>query len=149
MNGRLDEPGAVVARMNLNAWRERARNRGEFFLHAADHLERVHPVAHDDDAADGFALPVPLGYPLPDIRAKGDGPEIAHEHWRPALGRHGYIGEVIERAKVAQAPDHVLRATHLEQAAADLVGARLNPVDDGRERDVVGPELHWIQRDLI
>ncbi len=52
----LDQRRAVVDRDDLDALRQAAPDLLELPLHAADDVERVLAGAHDDDAADDFAL---------------------------------------------------------------------------------------------
>src|SRR6185437_3088039 len=59
MDRGLDETRPVVARANLYPWRQRAGDFSDLRLDAPDHLQRVHPVAHHDDAADGLSLALP------------------------------------------------------------------------------------------
>jgi hypothetical protein len=52
----LDQPGTIVTRDDFHSRRQRSGNFGELLLDAGNHIQRVHTVAHDNNAADGFAL---------------------------------------------------------------------------------------------
>ena len=57
--------------------------------------------------------------------------------------------EVLRRAQVAQAADHVLGARQLDHPPPHLVGALAHPVYHHPERDVVSPQLIGIEPHLI
>ncbi len=148
-NGVVDEAGAVVAGNDFDAGRERGLEFGESFFHTVDDGESVHTVAHDDDAADGFAFTVPFGDALADVRAERNGAEVADEDGCAVLGGHWDGFEVLQRAQVAQAANHVASAGHFENAAADFVGGIANAVDDHGERNVVGAKFVGVDVYLI
>ena len=107
-------------------------------LDAVDHAQRVLAEAHDDDAADDFALAVELGDAAPDVRPE---PHLARRRARgPACRRASApsddLLDVVDRLQVAAAADHVLAARELEQASLDVVVARANRLDDVLDADV-------------
>ena len=73
----LDQPGAVISRHDFHAGGQRGLDLRELLLHAVDHVQRIHAVAHDDDAADGFAFAIPFGHAFANVRAEGDRAQIA------------------------------------------------------------------------
>jgi multidrug efflux pump subunit AcrB len=58
-------------------------------------------------------------------------------HRRAVHRADGDAGEVLQRAEIPQASNHVFRATELQESSADLVGTRTDVLDRGREWDVV------------
>src|SRR5258708_5039367 len=75
-DGVVDEAGAVVAGNDFDAGGQRWLEFGQPFLYAVDDGEGVQAVAHDDDAADGFAFAVPFGDSLADVRAESDSADV-------------------------------------------------------------------------
>ncbi len=63
----LNQPGAVVPRNQFHSRWQRSLDLGKLLLHPVDHVKSVQPVAHDDDAANGFA---------PNVWAKRNSPQI-------------------------------------------------------------------------
>ena len=53
----VDEAGTIVSRHDLDAGWKRRRDLTELLLHSIDDVQRIHALAHDDDAADGFPSP--------------------------------------------------------------------------------------------
>ena len=73
----VNQAGAVVPGDNLNACGKRGFDFRELGLDAVDDSERVHAVAHDDDAADGFSITLPVGRALADVGAECDSGDVA------------------------------------------------------------------------
>ncbi len=145
----MNQPRAVVAGDDLDASRKCGLNFGESLLHAIDHRERVHAVAHDDDAADSFAFSVPLGNSFPNVRAKGDGAKVADEDRSAVFRCNRNALEVLERTQVTQTANHVPSAGHFENAATNLIGRIANAVNHHGKRDVVRAKFIGVQIYLI
>ena len=146
---RVDQTGAVVSRHDLDAGRQRRCDLAQLLLDAVDDVQRIHALAHDDDAADGFAFAIPFRNPFADIRAEAHRSQIAQQHRRSILAADGNRCEIVQRAQIAEAADHVFRAAQVEHATADFVRAHLHFVDDRRKRNAVGEQLVGIELHLI
>src|SRR5262249_51323394 len=57
-----DEFPPVVTGNDLDARWQRRFDLSKLLLNAIDYVKSVEAVAHDDDAADGFAVSIPLRY---------------------------------------------------------------------------------------
>ena len=124
-------PDAVVAGDDLDARGQGLLQLRELPLDAVDHVERVLPVAHHDDAADRLALAVPFRHAFAQVGSETHHAQIADQHRRAVVGRDRDLLEIGERMDVAQAADHVVGARHLEHAPADFAVAVANLVDHG------------------
>ena len=149
VNRLVDEPGAVIAGHNFNAGRQRGRNLLELGLHSIDDIERIHAVAHNDNAADGFPLPLPVSRAPPHIRTERDCAQILYQNGRAVLCCNRDIFEIGERAQIAEAANHVFRAIHVQHVSANFIGALPDSVDHGGSGDAVGEEFFGIEIDLI
>src|SRR5215472_11446775 len=148
-NRRSDQSRTVIARHDFHAVWKRRLDCLKFFLYSIDYLQSVHAIAHHNDSADGFALAIPFGSSLTDVRAERYGSEITNENRSAVLRRHGHRLKIVNRAQIAETANHVLRSTHFEHTPTDFVCAVANLVDHHRERDVVGAQLIRIKVDLI
>ena len=121
----------------------------EFLLDAVDDGQSVHPVAHHDNAANGFAFPLPLGNTFSNVRPERNCSQITDEHWRAVLGcyRNGF--EVPQRMEIAESANHVFRPAHFEQASADFVRTGSNSFDNRRERNSVSAKFVGVHVDLV
>ena len=70
VNRFIDKPRAIVAGHNLDSGGQRGRNLLQFCLYAVNHIEGIQAVAHDDNAAHGFSLALPIGRAAPLIGPK-------------------------------------------------------------------------------
>src|SRR5579863_3420224 len=145
----MNEPGAVVSGDDLDAGRKRGFDLRELGFHAVDDGERVHTVAHNDNAADGLALALPVGRALADVGAKSHGRYVADHDRGPVLGGERYVLKVGQGVQIAETSDHVLRAAQFEQAAAHFIRAGANLVDNRGKRNSVSAELVGVEVDLI
>ena len=102
-------PGAVVAGNDFHAGWQRGFDIRELLLDAVDDIQRVHAVAHHDDAANGFSLAVPFGHSLADVRPEGDCSQVADQHGRAVLGGNGNGLQIAQRPQIAEAANHVFR----------------------------------------
>ena len=134
-----------------HALRQRLLHLAQPGLHAIDDAQRVLAEAHDDDAADDFALAVELRR----RRAAGPG-RCATRATSPtrtgvprSLALDGDLLDVVHRLQVAAAAHHVLAAGELEQPPLDVVVARLDRVDHVARRDLVRREPYRIEVDLV
>ena len=66
----LIKPGAVIAGHDLDSRRQRCLDLAQLLLDAVDHVQSIHAIAHDDDAADGLAFAIPLRDAFADVRAE-------------------------------------------------------------------------------
>ena len=96
IDGCLDQPRAIVAGDNFDAGREAAANFRYPRLDAVDDVERVLPVAHHDDTADGLPFAVPFGNSLSQVGPKAHDAEVAHQHGNAVASRDGNLFEVGE-----------------------------------------------------
>ncbi len=145
----VDEAGTIIARDNLHSGWKRRRDISELLLYPFDDIQRIHTLPHDDDAANSLSLTVPLGDAFSNVRAKGHAAEITQQNRSSVFAAHGDRLKIIERLQVAEAANHVLRSAQIEHPATYFVRARLHPVDDHRERDVVGQQLVRIEPYLV
>ena len=118
-------------------------------LHAADDVQRVLAVAHDDDAADRVALAVEVADAAPRLRPELDRRHVAYpERHARGLGAQDDVAEVVERPRVAADPHHVLGAAPLDEPPAALVVRGLHRRHDLADRDAVGGQPVRVDDDL-
>ncbi len=98
-------------------------------LYTVDHFQRIHALTHDHNAADCFALAIPLCNTFSNIRSKSDTAQIAQQHRSAVLTAHRYVFQVIGRAQITEASNQILRSTQIEHAPAYFIGAGLDSVD--------------------
>ena len=77
-DGVVDQFAAVVGRDDAHAFGQRGFDFLQLLLDAVDDVQRVLAVAHDDDAADRFALAVEFRDAAPQVRAEMHGADILH-----------------------------------------------------------------------
>ena len=65
----LDQLGTVIGRDDLDALRQRRLQLLQLLFDPLDDLVGILAVAHDDDAADGVALPIQIRNAAADLRA--------------------------------------------------------------------------------
>ena len=149
-DGALDERRPIVGDLDLHALRQPALQLRELGLDALDHLERVGAGAHDDDAADGLALAVPVGDAAAHVRSDDDRAEIGDQD-RRAVGPRAdrRLRQLARVGDVALGAQDVLGLRHLHDPAADLVVGALDHLPHLAERDVVGAQLLRIDGDLV
>src|SRR6266536_2098160 len=148
-DGFVDQPGAIVGANNFDTWRQRAFDLLNLLLDPVDHVQGIHAIAHNYDAAHGLAFALPLGHTLADVGAQRHGSQIADQDGRTVLRRNRHRLQIGHGLKVAQAADHVARATHLQHSPADLIGALPDTINHGGERNVVGEQLVGVKLHLI
>ena len=112
-------------------------------------MQRIHPVAHDNNSADGLSLAVPLHNALANVRTKRHRSKVAHQDGRAVLRCYRHDFQIVRRMQVTEPANHVLRAAHLQHAAANFVGAVTDTVDHHRKWNVVGAEFVGIQIHLV
>src|SRR5215469_12842463 len=134
-DGSADQPGTVVTGDVFHTRRQRGFDVHQLFLHTIDYVQRVHAIAHDHDARDGFSLALPLGDSFADVRTEANRTEVANSDRCSVFGSDGDGFEIAERAQIAQATNHVLRAAHFENASTDFVRAGANFLQYGRQRN--------------
>ena len=145
----MNQSGAVVSRDNFHARGKRGLDFRELLLDAVDDIQRVHAVAHHDNPAHGFSFALPFRHAFADIRPERDRSQVADQHRRAILGRDRHGFQIVQRAQIAEAANHVFGPAHFEQASADFVRAAANFFDDSRERNAVGAKFFGIEIDLI
>src|SRR6266567_1913694 len=120
-DGGVDQPGAVIARNDFDARRQRSGDLGELAFNAGDHVERVQSIAHYDNAADRFASAIPFGDAAADVRPERHASKVPYENRRAVLACHRNCFKIRERADITESADHVLGAAKFQQPSADLV----------------------------
>ena len=85
VDGVMDQFAAVVGRHDSHALGQRRLDFLQLLFDAVDDGERIFAVAHDDDAADDFALAVQLRDAAPDVRAEMHGADVLDVNWRAVL----------------------------------------------------------------
>ncbi len=119
-------------------------------LHALDDVERILPVAHDHNPANGIAVAVEIGNAAPDLRPERDLGHVAQQHRRAGLGcLDGNQAEIIGGFHITAPAHHEFLAVPLDEAAADLVVAAFDGVHDFHDANAVGLQFHRIDRYLI
>src|SRR6266478_5399575 len=78
-----DQSPAVVAGNDLDSRRQRSFDLSQLLLDTVNHVERVQPITHDDNAAYGLAFAVPLSNTFADVRTEGNRAQILDENGRP------------------------------------------------------------------
>ena len=126
-----DQSSAVIAGDDLDSWRQRSFDLSQLLLDAINHVERVQPIPHDNDAAYGLAFAVPLRYAFADVRAEGNRTQILDEYGRSVLCHYGHVPQIIQRFQVAEAANHVACAAQFEHSSTDFIRARLHPINHG------------------
>ena len=145
----IDKPGAVVSGHDLYPCRKRGRDLLELRFNTVDYVEGIEAVTHDDNAANGFALSLPVGRAAALVGSKRDCAQIAHQHGRAILGCDRNIFEIGEGAQIAEAADHVLGSAHLQHVSADFVRTLTDFFDHRGGGDAIRVELLGIEVDLI
>src|SRR5438046_3080026 len=97
-----NQSAAVIAGNDLDPRRQGSFDLSQLLLDAINHVERVESIAHDDDAANGFAFAVPLSYPVADIGAEGNCSEILDQYWRSVLCHDRHVGQVVQRFEITE-----------------------------------------------
>ena len=145
----VDQLGAVVGRDHLDARGQRRLELLQLCLDARDDVERVLPIAHDDDAADHVALPVQVRDAAPQLRAQGHRPDIPDGN-RGAVHRleHGAL-EILDRFHISAAADHVFAAGELDEPSAHVVVALAHGINHGVEHQSIGRQRGRIDVDLV
>ncbi len=149
-HGALDQRRAVVADFDGHVVWQPCLELREPRLDPLDRLERIGAGAHDDDAAYGLALAVPLREPAPDLRADRDVGDLTQED-RSATGaepEHDSL-EILDAAYVAAPAHHQLGLAALDHASADIGVRALDGPLDRLQRDAVGPHLQRVDLHLI
>ena len=111
---------------------------------------RIRAVAHDDDAADGFAPAIGLGNAASHIRTELDGGHIAQQN------RHAFVAEadgnlfqVVEAGDVAFDAQDEFTFRQFQRTAADFAVAAFDGRADIFQREVIGAQLRRIHRHLV
>src|SRR5439155_5700285 len=108
--------GAIVGADDLDPGRQGSSHLLELSLDAVDHLERVLPVPHHDDAADRLAVAIELDEPAPEVRTEMDPPDVADEKRRAVAVRpDGDLLDVLDRLHVPSPADQVLGPVELDE----------------------------------
>ncbi len=119
-----NQVGAVVDRHDLHAVGQSCLDLAQLRLHAADHVQRVLALAHDDDARHGFAGAVEIRDAAPHLGAEHDVGDVLDADWRPPAARtERDVLEIGGRARVPQAAHHVLGAAEFEHPPAGVAVA--------------------------
>src|SRR6185437_1287813 len=101
MNRSIDQAGAVVARHDFDARRQRWSDLAQLSLDAINYLQRVFTLPHYDDSANRLAFSVPFGHAFTDVRPKAHGAQIAQQHRRAVLAADCDISEIVERMQIS------------------------------------------------
>src|SRR5258708_40131343 len=141
VDGFADQSPAVIARDDLDSRRQRAFDLSELLLDTIDHVESIEAIPHDDNAAHGLALTVPLRDTFPDVWAEGNRTQILDEYGCSVLRHHRHVCQIIERFQIAQPANHVSRTAQFEYAATDFIRARLDAVDNCRQWNAICQQL--------
>src|SRR5439155_11657542 len=121
IDGFADEPRAIVGRDDLHAWRHRMLDFLEFRLDPVNHVERVLAKAHDDDAADHFALAIELRDTTPNVWAEPHLGHVADADWGTArIGAERDAFDIGHGLEIAAASNHVFATGKFEQSAFDV-----------------------------
>ncbi len=111
---RMNQPGAVVSGGHFDTGWQRRFDRQKLLLDAIDYAEGVHAVAHHDDAANRFAVPLPFGHAFTDVRPKGNRSQIFDEDGSAVLRGDGNGLKVAQGMQIAEAANHVFRSAHFK-----------------------------------
>ncbi len=68
INRAVNQRAPIVGGHNSNTWRQRGLDFFNLLLNAVDDFERIFAVAHHDDPANCFTLPVEFGDTIPKVR---------------------------------------------------------------------------------
>ncbi len=78
IESRIKPERSYPGMISMPAGRDGAISR-QLPFHPFDDIQRVLSLAHDDDAADGFAFAIPFRGALANVRTKADTSDIAHQ----------------------------------------------------------------------
>src|SRR5262249_40945748 len=142
--------GTIVGRDDLDALGQRRFQLVQLFFYSLDDVQCIFTGAHDDDAADSVAIAVQVSDAAANVPSPGDEAQVLHQNRRSrSVAADDDILDVTDAVDVAAAPDHVLRAAELEEAAAHVVVAVPNRLHHRRQGDVVSVQGIRVDVDLI
>ena len=150
IHGAFDQRRAIVGLDDLDAVGQAVFQFRQFLLDAFDGAQRVLAEAHDDDAADDFALAVQFGDAATQLRPEAHFGNIVQQDRGAALvDAQRYMAQVIQFIDVAGRAHHVLGFGHFDDRAAGLLVAAHDGVFDRCQRQVVGPQLVRVEHHLV
>ncbi len=146
----MDQIRAVVGRDNAHAGWQRGRDFGDALLHGVDHLQRVLAMAHDDDATHRLPLPIQLRDPEAEIGTHRHAGDIADAHRAPPCAyRDSNLRDVFHAAEIAEPADHIVRASHLYRARADVLVRAPHRLDDLSDLHTVCEQPGGVEQHLV
>ncbi|GBC78534.1 hypothetical protein HRbin08_02030 [bacterium HR08] len=150
-DGAQDQVRPIVGRDDLHPFGEGALDLGQARLHALDDLQRVLPIPHDHDAADGLPLSIQLGDAATNVRSQSDRAQMFHQDGRPRLriDPHDDVLDVLEGSDVTATAHHVLPPGELDEPPPHVVVPPPNRAHDGLQRDAIGEQGIGVEIHLI
>jgi len=149
-NRPVNQHAAVINDRAVNVRRQAAHGLVELLLHVLNDLAGIGAVAHDHNAADGFALAVQLRYAAPHV-----GPQLHRGHL-PEQDRHPplthpdrHLPQVVQSLEIAPHAQYELLFRPFEGAAADFAVAAPHGRGHVGDRQVVGAQPNRVHSDLV
>src|SRR5215472_15479161 len=90
----LNQRGAVVGRNYLNSRGQRWLNFGELLLDPIDDVERVQPIAHDNNPAYGLSFSLPFRNAFANIGTEGNTSHVSQQDRSAILCCEGNVLQV-------------------------------------------------------
>jgi hypothetical protein len=149
VDGPEDQVGAVVHRLDRDAFRQARREFGQAVLDVLDDLQGVLAVAGQRDAGNHLALAVEFGDAAPLVRDQFHPRHVAQQHRGAVLGLEDQAFQVGLAMQVAAPAHHVLGLRPLDHPAADIAVAVLQHLGHRPQRKPEGLQLVGIDRDLV
>ena len=149
-DGLVDQLRTVVDWNQLHARRKARLDLFDPGFHAADDVQSVGAVAHDDDAGDDVAVAVQVGDAAPQVRPHHHLAHVFDADLRAILrDAEGDVLEILDRAGVAAPANHVLGAAEFEQSSAGFLVAAAHGLHDTAHRNAVRAQAIRVQVHLI
>ena len=146
----VDQLRTVVDGNELHPRRKPRLDLFDLGLHPVDYVQSVRAVAHDDDTGDDVARAIQIGDAAPQVGPHRHLANVLDADLRTVVGdAQRDVLEILERARVTAAANHVLRAAEFKQSSAGLLVAAAYRLHHAAHRDAVRPQTVRVEVHLV
>ena len=150
LEGGVNEPGAIIVRDDLHAFREdRSIERINALFQRPQHLRRILPFAHQHDAVDNIVVVILTDDALTGHRAYGHVGDVFDQNRRAVVRSHHDAADVGSGTQQADAANEILLRALLDIIAAGVGVAPTERGEDLLHRQVVVLHFRQIGVDLV
>jgi len=119
-------------------------------LHPVDYIQSVGAVAHDDDTGDDVARAIQIGDAPPQVGPHRHLANVLNADLRTIVcDAERDILEILDRARVTAAANHVLRSAKFQQSSGGLLVAAAHGLHHTAHRDAVRAQTIRVQVHLV